>query len=302
MKAGALIKTIFFGNYFYGLCAVMLSIEASLQQRFPLNDAGYYIAVFLLTVLYYTKAYMNSGTGTSSNPRTQWYIDHRKTVITSQWIIIIICGIAGVYFLYHHANDIRRIGFMDAALLVIFPIVGALYYGIDRNVFSGYNLRSIGWLKPFLIGFVWGGMVTVYPIVYYNVTHRLTFEPTVIGSLLFLKNFMFVTVLGIMFDIKDYADDSNQQLKTFVVRTGLRKTIFYIIIPLSVLGLGTFLTYAGTHGFSAGKILINCIPFILMIAVAWSLYRRKSILFYLVIIDGLMLVKGICGTIAMTFF
>jgi hypothetical protein len=41
-----------------------------------------------------------------------------------------------------------------------------------------------------------------------------------------------------MFDIKDYAADHNHQLKTFVVRYGLRKTIFYILIPLTLVSAG----------------------------------------------------------------
>lgn len=280
----------------------MLSIEASLQQFFPLNDPYYYIILFLLTIVYYTKAYMGAGGVTGTNPRTDWYVENKSWIKYSQLIFLGICLIAGVAFLFIYGSSLANISFLEIALILIFPVVGIFYYGIDNNVFPGYNLRSIGWLKPFLIGFVWGGLVTVYPILYYCLTHDIPFQPTLIGVLLFIKNFMFITVLGIMFDIKDYATDSNRRLKTFVVQTGLRKTIFYIIIPLSILGLGTFLTYAFTHGFSVGKILLNCIPFILLVTVAWSMHRRKSILFYLVIIDGLMLLKGICGILAMTFF
>jgi len=43
------------------------------------------------------------------------------------------------------------------------------------------------------------------------------------------------------------------------------------------------------------RILINCIPFILLIIVAWSMQKKKSILFYLTIIDGLMVLKAACG-------
>ena len=108
---------------------------------------------------------------------------------------------------------------------------------------------------------------------------------------------MFIAVLGIMFDIKDYADDYNKELKTFVVNLGLRKTIFYIIIPLCVLGLGMFLSYAFIHHFPLVRILLNTIPFILLIFVAYSMYQRKSILYYLAVIDGLMLVKAACGSL-----
>jgi 4-hydroxybenzoate polyprenyltransferase len=113
---------------------------------------------------------------------------------------------------------------------------------------------------------------------------------------------MFVSMLCIIFDIKDYEDDQRQNLKTIVVQTGLLKTIFLIVIPLSVLGLGTFIYYALTHSFHPGKIILNTIPFLLLIGIAYSLKKYKSILYYFIIIDGLLVVKAICGTIAITYF
>jgi hypothetical protein len=302
LNPGSVIKTLFFGNYFYGLCTAMLSIEAALQQRFPLNDIYYYISVFLFTILYYTKAYLSGGSVNSANPRTAWYAQHRRWIKYSVWIFLVLGLLSGIYFLFQFGGTLLHVSFTEATLLCIFPITGILYYGMDNNAFPGHNLRSIGWLKPFLIGFVWAGLVTIYPLLYWCITHKRHFEPVQINYLLFLKNFMFVSVIGIMFDIKDYATDSNQRLKTFVVRNGLRKTIFYLLIPLSVLGLGAFIGYGLNNHFSVGKILLNCIPFICMILVAASLSRRKSILFYLVVIDGLMLVKAVCGIVAMNYF
>ncbi|MFC4232938.1 hypothetical protein ACFOW1_13630 [Parasediminibacterium paludis] len=182
------------------------------------------------------------------------------------------------------------------------PIIAALYYGINLPILTTKNLRQLGWLKPFVIGFVWASMVTVYPVIYNNIVHNTAYNITLLSLLLFIKNFMFVTVLCIMFDIKDYAADHNQQLKTFVVRVGLRKTIFYIIIPLSIIGLSTFILFATSRQFPLLRILINTIPFVLLIIVAYSLHRRKSILYYLAIIDGLLLVKSICGITAMLYF
>ena len=110
---------------------------------------------------------------------------------------------------------------------------------------------------------------------------------------------MFISVLCIMFDIKDYAMDYNAQLKTFVVKFGLRKTIFFIIIPLSLIGFGTFLTFGYVNHFPMQRLFFNGIPFLLLIAVAYSLHHRKSVLYYLIIIDGLMLVKALCGSLEM---
>lgn len=302
MKKNSIIQSIFFGNYFYGLCAVGLSIEATVQQRYPLNPAYFYIGLAAITIWYYTKAYITEEHVVSHNERTNWYSRNRLFVQWSQNILLLVCLALLLLFLKDEWKKLAEVSLMQWLLVLIFPLVAALYYGINYKVVGNVNLRNVGWMKPFVIGFTWAGLANVYPIVFYDIVHGTTASINLIAVLLFIKNFMFVTVLCIMFDIKDYAMDSNQQLKTFVVKNGLRKTIFYIIIPLSVAGLGSFLLYGSTHHFSLMKILLNTIPFICMIAVAYSLHKRKGIMYYLILIDGLMLLKAICGTIAMTCF
>jgi hypothetical protein len=105
-----------------------------------------------------------------------------------------------------------------------------------------------------------------------------------------------------MFDIKDYSTDYISSLRTFVVRLGLRKTIYSILLPLSAIGLGTFVYYAVKNHFHPMKVILNVIPFLLLLAVAYSLLKRRTILYYLVVVDGLMLIKAICGTLAMVYF
>ncbi|MCE3283164.1 MAG: hypothetical protein K0Q66_1901, partial [Chitinophagaceae bacterium] len=232
--ANEFVRAIFFGNYFYGVCIVALSVETNLQQQHPLNSLVYYAMVFIATVLYYTHAYIPAKSVNDINPRTSWYARNRKEILWSQWILTIILLALAVYYLRQHFEGLLQLPFLNWILLALFPVVALLYYGIDHRYFGNYNLRRIGWLKPFIIGFIWAGAATVYPVIF-NVVEQGSgsYEINRVGTFLFIKNLMFVTVLCIMFDIKDYAADSNQQVKTFVVNNGLRKTIFYIILPLS---------------------------------------------------------------------
>ena len=219
----------------------------------------------------------------------------------NQVIITVILLFALILFLQRYHYAVGKMTKTHWFFTLVFPFVGSLYYGV--NMLSGrYNIRKIGWLKPFVIGFTWAGLVTVYPVLFYTVIHEQPYEPGWLVALLFIKNFMFVTVLCIMFDIKDYAADYVSRVRTFVVKIGLRKTIFYILVPLSVIGLGSFVYYAITSHFHPVKILLNTIPFILLLIAACSLRRRRSILYYLIIIDGLMLVKAVCGSVAMRYF
>lgn len=297
------VRLLFFGNYFYGICAAALSVEAMLQQRFPLNRPLYFILAFAATVLYYSKAYITTEVSKdSTNKRSVWYANNRTEILWGQLAFLIITIACGGLFAFQRWENILALSLFEWLLVFIFPVVAVMYYGLSSPAFTIYTLRNIGWLKPFIIGFIWAGLVTVYPIIFYCIDNGIHYTVTLVGCFLFIKNFMYVTVLCIMFDIKDYAMDYNQQLKTFVVKAGLRNTIFYIIIPLCILGLAAFIGYAVSHNFNPVKIMLNTIPFILTIIVAYSLHNRKNIFYYLVIIDGLMLVKAVCGTIGMLYF
>ena len=294
-----LSKLLFFGNYFYGFCAIGLSMEASLQQRSPLNSIPYYILAFCVTVLYYTHAYIVEPTTNPSNKRSVWYGEKKPFIIRSQGFLTIVCAVTAVYWLYINLPHLKHMNGLQVFLLLIFPLAAALYYGSSKPSSANYSLRNNGWLKPFVIGFVWAGLVTVYPVLFSSIELDMHYFAEFLNILLFIKNFMFISMLCIMFDIKDYASDHNRRLKTFVVQIGLRRTIFSILIPLSVIGLGTFLIFATYRQFPLFRILINTIPFILLIIVAYSMHRRKSILYYLAIIDGLMLAKAFCGILGM---
>ena len=287
-------KLFFFGNYFYGLCVVALSIEAALQQKILLPPIIYFLFIFCATVVFYTKAYIAETINTTANERSIWYVKNHKTIITTQIIFTVLIALFGLLLLPNIISGAKLLSYSSIFLFVSFPLVALLYYGFTKKL----SLRNIHWLKPFVIGFVWSGIVTLFPLFYHQLQLEKVLELNVVSCLLFIKNLMFIAVLCIMFDIKDYATDYNQHLKTFVVSFGLRKTIFNILIPLTVIGFASFLVVAFNNQFSIMIIMLNTIPFVLLLFVAFSLTKRKSIFYYVIIIDGLMLVKALCGIAA----
>ncbi|MEO8446201.1 MAG: hypothetical protein ABI528_01830 [bacterium] len=292
----SLINGFFIGNYFYGICAVALTVEATVQQEYPLNSILYFVLVFTATVWYYTLAYLNDKPGISKNDRTRWYLTNKKFVYYSQLTLVLI-SLAIIFILaYDYYPQLISVSLNQLFLFIPFPLVAIAYYGISGM--RDFNLRKIGWLKPFVIGFSWAGLTTIYPLLYYNIIHDQELWISVGTKWLFIKNFMFVSVLCILFDIKDYESDANQNIKTFVVHKGLGFTIFNIVIPLSIAGLISLLIFSYMNNFSLIRIILNSLPFFALVGVAYSLQKRKSILFYLAIIDGLMLFKAACGILA----
>jgi hypothetical protein len=290
-------RALFFGNYFYGVCVVALSIEALLQQGIAYWHFPFFGILFCSTVLYYSWAYTNDRSGYPFNEQRTWYQQHAATIRYSQWLLLFIDGMLVIWFFLQTRNPVFRFTITEWICIFIFPLTAIFYYGIGANI----NLRKIGWMKPFIIGFTWAGVVTWYPVMDYQLQQKSHFQPGTISFLLLVKNFMFISVLCILFDIKDFAADSNRNLQTFIVRTGLRRTIFFIVIPLVLVGLGTYVIYAIFHGFKVYKTAINVLPFLLLIMVSYSLKKRKPLLYYFIFIDGLMLVKGICGSLAILF-
>jgi hypothetical protein len=295
-NSGRLIEFIFYGNYFYGFCVLSLILETCRQLEIPCNEFLMYSVAFIGTVLFYNYPYTKKYYSLSTNPRLQWYFRNRAWVSGSLIALTVIVAILATWFVLENIPVIKNTGSKQWLLLLLFPVAGALYYGAGS--ISGFNLRQVSLIKPFVIGFVWAGVVTIYPVLYYDVKYSKEVMPTFLANLLFFKNFMFISVLAIMFDIKDYVTDSHTRLNTLVVKIGLRKTIFYALIPLPILGLLTFISYAIPHQFDLPKMILIMFPFFLLVAVAYSLKKRRTLLYYLVVVDGLMILKALFGIVA----
>ena len=297
-----LVKLIFFGNYFVGFLAIALSVETSVQLHLPFNSMLYYLLLFSVTVMYYTYAYTGVlQSSSSSNLRSVWYREHQTFVRFTQAALLIICISVGALMLIRYGHNLIHLPIVYWLLMLMLFLSSLLYYGLLPKAIFKVNLRNTGWLKAFVIGFVWAGCVGLVPLVILQMEGTAHHVDSVLLMWLFVKNWMFCTVNAIMFDLKDYADDSNMQLKTFVVRFGLIKTINYVLIPLTVVGALAMVAFIQYRHFSPLQILINLIPFVLLLLVSYSMRREKSIFYYLIVIDGLVLIKAVCGILAIQF-
>jgi 4-hydroxybenzoate polyprenyltransferase len=297
-----LIHTFFFGNFFYGLCAVMLSIETNMQHQLALNGLHFYTIIFLGTIWYYNYSYLKHIPNKFDNERTLWYKKHEATLLPFQNIILFFLIADIAFFVWEYKEAFAAMNSMQYGQILLFPVI-ALTYTFNLLPFPEIRkLRRIGWLKPFVIGFVWSGLVSVYPVIFYQLqTNHVHAEVFAMPSgLLWLKNFMFISTLCIMFDIKDYDEDKEAGIKTFSVQLGIKKTILFIIIPLVIIGILAFILFVEKNNFPYQRILANAIPYILLIITAYSLlYKKRKIIYYLFVIDGLMIVKAICGIAGM---
>lgn len=290
-------ELLFYGNYFYGICVVASCVETSVLRQVALNDASFYLLMFTATVLYYNYPYARNYSPVHANARTLWHIRNRNFIKASQVAMTIIVAVLLGWFVYSHYAVVRTMDAVNWLLLLLFPAVAALYYG--ANFYSRqYDIRRMGLLKPFIIGFIWAGIVTIYPELFNHIISNTPYDFPFQGMMLFVKNTMFIAMLAIMFDVKDYAADSRSELSTFIVKLGLRKTIFYILVPLPLLGLVTFICYAIMHRFHIVSMCVVMVPFLLLIPAALSFRKRRPLMYYLVVIDGLILLKALLDIFA----
>ncbi|RZM25752.1 MAG: hypothetical protein EOO88_18165 [Pedobacter sp.] len=291
-----LVRFIFFGNYFIGILAIALTIESTLQLKLPFNSLAYYALIFCAPIVYYTYAYMGANKfSQSSNPRVAWYVKHHLFLARSQFVL----GVSSIglfaYLFFANLSSILQLPLPYWVFVFIVLGAAALYYGLLPSVFFNLNLRNTGWLKPLIIGFIWACTANILPLILLKIESGHPFPTDILWLWLFIKNWMFCTVNAIMFDIKDYAIDANKELKTFVVQVGIRRTIFYILLPLLTIGILSFLIFAYIRNFPLLQAGFNLIPFLLTMVVAFSMHHRKRILYYLIVIDGLIFVKAVCG-------
>ncbi len=302
-KQGKIIKLIFFGNYFVGLLAILLSIEACLQLSLPLPSISYLVLLFIAPTVYYTYAYTGSQQLVRpNNQRAIWYRENKLLVKCSQVLLLGLSVILFIYLMVRNRQRVLTLPFDYWGSVIIVVLVGLLYYGLLPKSFYKLNLRNKGWLKAFVIGFVWACCANVLLLVILKIELGIDGRDLPLWIWLFVKNWMFCTVNAIMFDIKDYPTDANRDLRTFVVRYGLRKTIFYTLIPLLFVGLASLLIFANYREYKTVQMICNVLPFLATVAVAYSMRKRRPVLYYLMVIDGLILFKACCGIIGILIF
>lgn len=279
-----------------------LCVETNLLTNISLNVFPFYLLIFFCTCMYYTMIYVRSAGAKNYNERTIWYRDNlgaiRKTLKVALFMVISFL----LFLVWKNIHTLLLLSPAQFFFIISLPLIAA-WYTFSPNFLHLKNIRQIGWIKPFIVGLTWSGWVTVYPILISKVQ---TYQPSasIISPylLLWLQNFLFFTVVAIIFDIKDYRTDFNHHLKTYPVILGIRKTFRFIIIPLIFLNLVVFFLFQRHEKFSAAQTIFQLIPYLLLILVLAKHRQQKNLLYYLAVVDGLLFAKALCGIISIIFF
>ncbi|MBW1619432.1 hypothetical protein [Empedobacter falsenii] len=293
------IVNIFFSNFFLILLSIVLNIETNIKIGLPFNSIAYYAFISTITVLFYLYAYrIPKSLKSSSNPRTQFYITHRKSVCIYTAILAVIALVSGIILALNCLSNYEILTWKWLAVLFFTTVLSFGYYDLKL----GISLRKTMLLKPFLIGWTWAITTVFLPVLFLMLKNETHYVIDAKFYFLFSQTFMYCVVNAILFDLKDYEDDSNRNLKTFVVKYGYHFTLNRIILPLIFLGFLSFVIFGICYGLPLHRILFMLIPIVFLAIFAFKLNRPKAILYYLIAIDGMILLKAICGILSVILF
>lgn len=291
MRNSGILRWFVFSNLLYGVAVLALQLESSIVLNLPFAKVWFYLACITATLLFYTHAYLFSAATGTPDERMQWYINNKQIIFISQSLLTLLLLIC----CWKISQDLAGFNLRAFWPVIFFPILAVCYYGGFQPGNAAFNLRKFGWLKPIIIALVWGGIGTLVPDCWNSSAKGYIYIPSTATLLLFLQQTLFLLVLSILFDVKDYAADHNVHLKTWVIRVGQDQLLRRVIIPLILLGLLAEMGSWLLLGYPPTYALLNTIPWVLLIFAAQTLQQHRSVVHYLWVLDGLIPVKATIG-------
>ena len=153
---------LLWSNCFYGICAVLLSIESTLYIAHCYPSAWAVLLIYLSTVVYYTNAYLNESKQTSFNERIEWYQKHKRYLLLRQISYIIFIGYIALIQLKLFSLVFNAVPAIQIFILVL--IILSITYYLPLKKFNNKTFRNIGIFKSIAIALVWSIVCYIVPI------------------------------------------------------------------------------------------------------------------------------------------
>lgn len=265
--ASPFAKTLVYANVFISLCAAAQVLVAYMLCGIPVNfeNNAYILFVFLSTYLQYNvqRGFFIQQVNLYTES-TEWITRHRKTlfytVVAALGILLFLCN---------------TLSYTSIAILVGAELVSTAYY------LPPLNLRKIGFLKPLVISGIWMVSCTAVPLIENQVFHSHVIW-------LLLSQFCFISVLSILFDVKDTTDDFLNGIATYSNTLGIVGTK----ILCCVLALGSLAAFSQFRHQQSAMIAEAILTAFTILTVFLTHEKRHRFYFYLWV-DGLLLLQAL---------
>jgi 4-hydroxybenzoate polyprenyltransferase len=263
---------ILFSSIFISLCAVALCIETNILLGLPFNSFSFYCFVFGATLAQYNLHYFAKTVAVTGSQRQAWSQNKKQL-----HLLLLIAGVIMVlvsFFSFHLKHFLILACLGAISFLYSFPF---LPFSNKRKI------KDFGFWKIMTITLLWTLVTVWFPVNTMPVADELFL-------LIFLKRFVFMFVLCLLFDIRDMEVDSKDNINTLAVTLGREKSYFLSCILLIV-----FIILCVVQYFYLPQLNILIAMVISVIATFITIEVTKktnSDYIFLAGIDGMMLLQA----------
>lgn len=259
-----------FSAIFIGLCAVALCWETNLLLGLKASHWSLYCFVFGATLLQYNLHYYFKKTHTFKSERQDWSIQNRLTQKLLIAVGLVLVSLSLFWLEPRHF-----------VVLVVLAILASLY-SFPLLPFINKPLKEFGLLKIGLLSLEWTLVTVWFPADQQGIDMTSYW-------LVFLRRFLFMLVLCLLFDMRDRQLDAAKGIRTIPVRMGVSKSyrladlILLIFVLISLIQLFRTGDYPFFHAMLLSALLTR---FIIQLT-----KKIENDYIYLAGIDGMMLVQ-----------
>ncbi|WP_156027099.1 UbiA family prenyltransferase [Sporocytophaga myxococcoides] len=258
---------ILFSNLFISVSSITLTLSTFLilNTKFEPHDIPFLLFIFASTFLTYNVHIWYKKEGDDPElPRNIWR--RRNSLLTKGMFVF----------------------FLLVLFTSLFFISGkVIWFTMHLAVFSLFysapllNFKRIPFLKIFLISYVWSISTVILPSINkgYSVLDREVIE-------IFVQRIIFILALAIPFDIRDIEVDRRNNIDTLPTLLGFgRAKLLSVILLILFIVVGCFF-YGWDYTFYS-RLAIGILAVYLIIKIK----RSRSDLYYMVGIDGIMILS-----------
>lgn len=287
-----ILRFIVYSNIFIGLCALALTFETFILLDIPVSNNWFLLLVFLCTVFIYTLHYYTKSKTRKTDSRLNW-CRRNSNILFIILLLSFLLSAGGV--VYHYEAIFFKEGkfnYRNLAWFGIIPVI-ALAYSYPIIPWKSKSIRQVGWLKMASLAFIWSFTTTILPVLMLDEQGNSDYPVTKIIAL-FINRFFFIAALGFLFNINDYEEDREDNIKTLAVVMGPSKSLNWgkwIATGINLMAGLLLIYFFGLHqpAFFAAILLPSLLLFFSFHNYKFSTEEAPFVLRH----DGLMIIKSL---------
>ncbi len=262
-----------FGSVFISICAVALCIETNVLLHLQLNHISFYFFVFGATLVQYNMHYYFKTTAVVNSRRLIWSLKNKDVhkILIAFGAALIIYSLFS--FRFHHL-----------VILLIFGAISFLYSFPLLPFTNKKKIKDYGLLKIVTLSLLWTLVTVWFPVVEVDVS-GLSFQ------LIFLRRFIFIFILCLLFDVRDTEIDRKENIATLSVKFGVKKCYLLCYFLLAIFAGMSVIQFIYSHdAMQLIAMLISALATFIVIQIS---KKNNSDMVYLACLDGMMLLQAL---------